>query len=133
MLYLDDETSFTNHIMRTLHPKKPKTWNQIVKSYYNSQKQRVKTPLYSKKGILVVWSFEEFLSWMDANKERFELIKECGHIPSVDRIDSNKHYSLDNCRLIPNELNSALGEINALQNRLKHLYEYCDKNSSWLV
>ena len=131
-MIISDEESFERHIVRTLNPKKPRTWKQTIKDYYNYQKQRVKRDSYSSKGILVVWTFEEFELWMENNKEKFEYIKSVGHTPSIDRIDASKHYEESNCRMIPNELNSAMGEITALQNRLKHLYEYCSANSFWL-
>lgn len=94
---------------------------------------RVKKGIYLEKGIKVLWSFSEFSNWFESNWEIFHLIKEAGEIPSIDRIDSNGNYEVSNCRMIPNSVNSALGEVNAIIGRMKTLQEFLKSNQHWLT
>lgn len=129
---LDDDALFANSLKRLTRQPKEKTQKQIIKGYWNSMNNRIKTPLYNQKQIKVLWSFEEFTIWFNNNWERFHKIKEAGETPSIDRINSDLHYCESNCRLIPMSVNSALGEVNAIVNRMKTLQEFLNANSHWL-
>lgn len=131
--YYDDDEAFIRSYNRIHSPNKPKTEAQIIKSYWNSMNSRVKKGIYLEKGIKVLWSFSEFNNWFESNWEIFHLIKEAGEIPSIDRIDSNGNYEVSNCRMIPNSVNSALGEVNAIIGRMKTLQEFLKSNQHWLT
>jgi hypothetical protein len=93
---------------------------------------RIKKGVYLEKGIKIVWTFHEFCEWFNTNWDRFEAIKQAGEIPSIDRIDSNSNYSIENCRMIPMSVNSALGEVNLLIGRMKTLQRFLKENEHWL-
>jgi len=131
--YYDDDEAFIRSYNRIHSPRKPKTDAQIIRYYWNSMRDRVKKGIYLEKGIKIIWSFEEFSEWFEGNWELFHRIKEAGEIPSIDRIDSNGHYEVSNCRMIPNTVNSALGEVNALISRMKTLQEFLRANQHWLT
>lgn len=128
----DDEHFTALEYMKRFEEKKEKSWESIIKSYYRNQLERCKKGLYKKQNIKVEWSLEEFTIWMNENKERFEMIKEIKETPSVDRINNKGNYNKDNCRLIPNKLNTTLGRITKLQNQLRTAYAYCDSMKDWL-
>lgn len=129
---IDDDESFIRSYHKNQKPKVIKTFEQEIKSYWRGMRSRVKTGLYFRNGIKVVWSFEEFSNWFNSNRELFYEIRAFGETPSIDRINSKGHYEVSNCRLIPNSLNSALGEVNGLIVRMNQLQEFLKKNSHWL-
>lgn len=129
--HLDDDELFARSFARLQNPAKPKTPDQILKSYWNSMNSRIKKGSYLEKNIQVEWSFDEFRSWF--NWDRFEQIKAAGEIPSIDRIDSNKNYCISNCRMIPMSVNSALGEVNLIIARMKTLQKFLKENEHWLT
>lgn len=131
--YWDEDTAFVKSYLRIHSEKKEKTKEQIIRSYWNGMRNRVKTKSYSAKGILVNWSFEEFSSWFERRWGLFNEIESAGEVPSIDRIDSSGNYEESNCRMIPNCLNSALGEVNYLIQRMKTLQNTLSKNSTWLT
>lgn len=110
---------------------KTRTLDQEIKAYWNGMNTRVKKGIYKRKGIRVVWSFDEFKSFWLSNSEKIQKIKNAGFVPSVDRIDSDGNYELTNCRIIPNHLNTALGNINNLQGQLKKLYALIESSTEW--
>ena len=129
---LDDEEVFARTYNRLHITKKEKTKEQIIKSYWHSMNSRVKKGIYLEKGINVEWTFPEFSKWFNSKWGRFEEIKQAGEIPSIDRIDSNSNYCVNNCRMIPMSVNSALGEVNLLISRMKTLQQFLKKNEHWL-
>lgn len=129
---LDDDELFVRSYNRLHTAKKEKTKEQIVKSYWNSMNSRVKRGIYLEKGISVEWTYQEFSEWFNSKWDRFEAIKKAGEIPSIDRIDSNSNYCVDNCRMIPMSVNSALGEVNLIIGRMKTLQKFLKENEHWL-
>jgi hypothetical protein len=93
---------------------------------------RVKTKSYIQKGIKVIWTFEEFCSWWNDNLKIKNDILSNNLTPSIDRIDSYKHYEASNCRWLPVEVNRALGEVEALISRMKTLQQLLKENEHWL-
>ncbi len=55
---------------------------------------------YHKKGITINISKDEFVAWMYLMKPVHESIVAKGEKSSIDRIDENKGYTIDNIRLI---------------------------------
>jgi hypothetical protein len=94
---------------------------------------RVKKGIYAEKGIKVIWTYQEFREWFISRWDTFEKIKAANEIPSIDRIDSNGNYIASNCRIIPNSVNSALGEVNYLISRMKKLQTFLKDNEYWLT
>lgn len=131
--YWDDDTAFIKSYLRIHSEKKEKTQEQIIKSYWNGMRNRVKSGSYFAKGIKVVWTYPEFKDWFELRWGLFKEIESAGEVPSIDRINSNGNYEASNCRMIPNSLNSALGEVNYLMNRMKTLQKLLKDNSDWLI
>lgn len=98
-------------------------------------KSRIKTKLYKKNNVQIKWTKDDFIRWFTSenNQKRYAAIIEAGETPSIDRINSKGHYEESNCRIIPNKLNMALGEVNGLIVRMAQLQEYLKKNQHWLT
>jgi hypothetical protein len=79
----------------TLEYFKCNTWNNIKKRTVNYNPDP-RNKSYIKKGIELQMSKEEFYAWCDLNWEVIRTMKK----PSIDRIDSNLHYSLDNIQVL---------------------------------
>lgn len=127
------EESFVGKIY--LNSKKEKvvlTEEQIIKRYWNNMNQRIKSGSYLKKNVKVVWSFDEFRTWWLEQSELIKKIRDAGETVSVDRIESSGNYCIENCRLIPNNLNTTLGKINQLQEQLKKLYAKAERYRKWV-
>ncbi len=116
--------------IRTKKKKKEKTLEELAKYTWNNMNQRVGKGSYSN--ISIDWDYEDFLKWFISKEQVIEKIKSSGNVVSIDRIDPRKNYCESNCRLIPNELNVALGKINGLHTQLKKLYEFVEQNKNWL-
>ena len=132
--FVDDEEAFLRSYKNAHKIKKKLNKHQIAIYYFNNMKGRIKTKEYSKNKIEIKWTKEAFIEWFlsDVNVKRFNDILAAGETPSIDRINSKGHYEEANCRIIPNKLNMALGEVNGLISRMKTLQEYLKENQHWL-
>lgn len=130
----DDDTLIAQNYLRQFKKKVIKNYSSktIIKAYYRSMLQRVKSGTYKKKGIKVEISYDEFEKlWMN-NLETIQKIQDAGYVPSVDRINSMGNYVESNLRFIPLDLNRALGKIEQLQNQLKRLYKFVEKFNGFI-
>ena len=131
---LDEDTALCRAFL-TLHKEvRDLSPEQIATYYWNNMRSRIKTKLYKKNGIQIKWLKEDFIQWFtsEKNQNRYQAIIEAGETPSIDRINSKGHYESSNCRIIPNKLNMALGEVNGLIVRMAQLQEYLKANQHWL-
>lgn len=126
---IDDETLIAYNYLKQFKKKVPKNYSSksVIKSYYRSMNQRVNSGSYKKKGIVVEISYDEFEIFWNNNLETILKIYSNNLIPSVDRINSMDNYRIDNLRIIPLDLNRALGKIEQLQNQLKRLYKFVER------
>lgn len=127
----DDDISIANAYNNSKRIKKEKTIEQYAKYYWNNMNNRVGKGCY--KDITIEWEYSDFEKWFINNKEIFDRIKSANKSPSIDRIDPRKNYSEQNCRIIPSDLNTALGKINGLQSQLKKLYSFVEENKHWIT
>lgn len=68
---------------------------------------------YLNKGILLEFTREELIQWALSKRETYNQLKMNKEIPSVDRIDPSKNYSIDNIRMISRKMNRLLGSLQA--------------------
>jgi len=64
---------------------------------------------YLRKGIQVTFSRAEFHSWVSLNWTAIQALYAKNKIPSIDRIDNNGHYSLENIQILDYRLNCLKG------------------------
>jgi hypothetical protein len=132
MNYIEDDISFARWFENIHSDRKSIDLKGLQKRYWYNMNARVKTGSYKAKGIKVIWSFEEFIQWWNDNFKRYETILERGLTPSIDRIDSKKHYEASNCRWLPNNVNSALGKVEYLMVEMRNLQTFLKENEEWL-
>lgn len=99
----------------------------LMRAYRNMKSrvdgvQKLKAHLYVGKGLHV--SKEDFYAWSEADtafNRLFSAWVRAGYdqrlTPSIDRIDSNKGYSLSNMRWITHSMNSALAHNASVESR----------------
>lgn len=74
-------------------------WKHMNTRCYNG-KYPDKSRSHYQKGILLNMSKTEFYAFCDANQDKILDMYLDGKVPSLDRIDSNKHYSLNNIQIM---------------------------------
>lgn len=79
---------------------------KAIKMWHHMNERVIKSKSYSKKGIKVNVSKEEFLKWVVPEIGSF-MLKNPNQTPSLDRIDPEKNYELTNIRVISREINFA--------------------------
>ncbi len=104
----------------------------VIKKYYQSMKQRVKSGSYKKKGIKVLISLEEFENFWFENINQILKIQSSGYVVSVDRINSFDHYRKDNLRFLPLHLNRSLGKLEMVQEEMKRLFKILEELKKWV-
>lgn len=130
--YVDDDILIARVYERASREKKNASPEQLMKRYWNNMNSRVKTKSYNSKGIRVLWTYSEFVSWWSTNENKMKMIQAEGLTPSIDRIDSKRHYGASNCRWLPVEVNRSLGEVESLIVRMKTLQKFLTENKKWL-
>lgn len=130
---IDDDTSLALNFLNKDKKKIPKDYSKksLIKKYYNSMKERVKTKSYKKKGIQVLISFEEFELFWNQNLELMNKIQDAGYVVSIDRINSFDHYRIENIRILPLHLNRMLGKLELLQSEMKRICSKLDELKDW--
>ena len=81
-------------------------WDGMIGRCSKHRKHR-KKHLYYGKGIEIRMTKEEFYNWCERYKDLIENMYKNGEIPTVDRIDSNGHYEIQNIQIISLKENSA--------------------------
>lgn len=99
-----------------------KTKSGFLMRLYRNMKSRVSGVQRAKYHLYAFCSLlpkEEFYTWANSSKEFHQLFNEwelSGYnrklTPSVDRVDSNRGYSLDNMEWVTHSENSRRGSIN---------------------
>lgn len=99
-----------------------KTKSGFIMRMYRNMKTRINNKTQSKTqryNGLDILSKEEFYLWINNNSvfhTLFEQYEESNFqmrlAPSIDRVDSNKGYTLDNIRIITHSINSILANNN---------------------
>ena len=88
----------------TLSHFKKYRWKDLNKRTLNGLQakrlQKKNNSSYLKKGILLCITKEEFYNFCDRNQQLILDLYANGETPSIDRIDSTKHYSLDNIQIL---------------------------------
>lgn len=56
---------------------------------------------YLRKGIRLEMHKEAFREWCRERRTMIEDMANAGHRPSIDRINSDGHYQIDNIRVLP--------------------------------
>jgi len=96
----------------TLQYFKTQTWSNINCRAINGSSPQWSHPnirRFLEKGVRLEISKDEFYKWCDLHEKEILSLYTDTSSPSVDRIDSNLHYSLDNIRIIPWKENQILG------------------------
>jgi hypothetical protein len=134
-MLLDDDTSIARNYQKQFKKVVPVDYfaKSTIKRYYRAMQYRCKnSKSYKKKGTKVEISLSDFENFWQNNSKKIIKIQEAGYIVSVDRINSFGNYSLDNIRIIPNHINSALGKIEMLHAELKRLYLIAETLKDWV-
>lgn len=83
--------------------------------------------VYFERGIRLEFSKLEFCKWVSDHWKEFEDIYKSGRTPSIDRINSLGHYSLDNLQVIDLKENMAKDRrkpVTAINNKTGEKREY---------
>lgn len=83
-----------------------------ARAWYGILNRIKRSPRYKKRGIICEMSREEFCAWCEERRYLIEPLLELRKYnralgPSVDRIDPDGHYSIDNIRILTWSENSA--------------------------
>lgn len=109
-------------IKGTLSYFKKRTWDAINRRTVNGSHpfyEDVNHLFYIKKGIKLEMSKGDFYSFCDKNKERILGYYQKGITPSINRIDSDGHYRVDNLEIISAKINNQLGRDKAWETTRK--------------
>jgi len=90
------QTAWLGMNQRTVNGSCP-AWNERAKQKY------------LKRGLTLDFSKEQFYAWCDQNAETILTLKKSNERPSIDRIDDERGYSLENIRILSLGENCRLG------------------------
>ena len=97
-------TEYKNHYYHTPGGFATRKWNQINKRTINGSSPHWGCKShrhYLNKGIKLLITKNELKQFVTDNWSKITAMWEKGQTPSIDRIDSDGHYSLDNIQFIP--------------------------------
>lgn len=76
------------------------TWGNINKRTINGYAKLTGGETYKRKGTMLLMSKDEFYIWCDQQWSIIKKIYESNGTPSIDRIDNDGHYSIDNIQIL---------------------------------
>lgn len=91
-----------------------KSWGRLNERTINGSRPNWKNPglaRYLKKGIELRMTRDEFIDKIQESREVYEALIKAGEKPSIDRIDSTKHYQVDNIQIISHRENARRGAV----------------------
>jgi hypothetical protein len=88
-----------SRIPKTFEFYRSQLWGNIQKRTINSGK-KCTDKYYEKKNRLLLMSKDAFYSWLELQRPLIENIYSNGKIPSIDRINNNGNYSIDNIQIL---------------------------------
>jgi len=107
-------------------------WNSINRRTINGKHpgREKKIQSYFKKGILLQITKEQFWQWCEDNRNTILSYYRLNQTPSIDRIDSNGHYSIENIRIKSYDENRRAGILNASHSLKKKVFGINIKDGS---
>lgn len=102
-------TGQKTHIRGTLEYFKLYSWRNINNRSVNGSNFQDRYRSYKKKNIQVLMSKDDFYNWCDNHAEEILYLYRDGKTPTVDRINSDGNYEIENIRVLDKDLNSLLG------------------------
>ncbi|MGZ3802838.1 MAG: hypothetical protein ACXVB4_01415 [Pseudobdellovibrionaceae bacterium] len=103
------------HQHGTLEYFRVQTWKNLTQRCANSGAHQdwsnPKKRRYYLSGIKLLITKEQFYKWCELNWKFISEFYQRGITPSIDRINSKLHYTLENIRVISHSENSRLGAI----------------------
>ena len=81
-----------------------KRWSSLNKRTINGSNPKWNDEVagrYLRRQVRLEFTYREFMAWCEPQKAVIEDLYHTGQIPSLDRINPDKHYSLDNLQIIP--------------------------------
>jgi hypothetical protein len=91
-----------------------KSWGRLNERTINGSRPNWKNPglaRYLKKGVELRMTRDEFIDKMQEFREVYDALLIAGEKPSIDRIDSTKHYQVDNIQIISHRENARRGAV----------------------
>jgi hypothetical protein len=85
------------------------SWNSMNRRTINGSNpdyKNINTINYLKKGIALDFSKKEYYDWCESQRDIIEKIYTESRTPSIDRVNPDKNYSLDNVRILPFDMNN---------------------------
>lgn len=79
---------------------KKKNLTHFKRVVWHSMNRRCTIGHYSKLGIEVKVTREQFNAWCDTNRRKIEHLYSAGKTPSIDRKNPDGHYELSNMRIM---------------------------------
>lgn len=80
------------------------------------------------KNIQNLFTSETWEIWYNKNEILIRNLLQQNITPSIERVDSKKDYSPENCIILPANLNSTLGRIHSAKKQLKIFQKYVENN-----